>query len=83
MLHSPLFFIWIGWVLVIGVVAVVRGIYARRENAEREQKRAERASRHIGRTQHPIRPPQRATLPPDYRQHLIDAGIVKPAGDPT
>lgn len=97
MLHSPLFFVWIGWVVVIGVMAVVRSVYARREEAERvEQKRAERASRHIGRTQHPIRPSQRATLPPDYRQHLtpapvlahsagagVDAGIVKPAGDPT
>lgn len=83
MLHSPLFFVWIGWVVVIGAIAVVRGIYARRENAEREQKRVERASRHIGRTQHPIRPPHRAALPPDHRQHLIDAGIIKPAGDPT
>lgn len=83
MLHSPLFFVWIGWVVVIGVIAVVRGICVGRENAEREQKRAERASRQIGRTQHPIRPPQRATLPPGYRQHLIDAGIIKPAGDPT
>ncbi len=83
MLHSPLFFVWIGWLLVIGAVSVVRGIYARRENAEREQKHAERASRQVGRTQHPIRPPQHATLPPDYRQHLIDAGIIKPAGDPT
>ena len=31
MLHSPLFFVWIGWVLIIGVIAVVRGIYARRK----------------------------------------------------
>lgn len=83
MLHSPLFFVWIGWVLVVGVIAVVRGIYARREEAEREQKRAERASRQIGRTAHPIRSPQRESLPPGYRQHLIDAGIIKPAGDPT
>ena len=83
MLHSPLFFVWIGWVLVIGAIAVVRGIYARRENAERERKREERASRQIGRTQHPIRPLQRQSLPPDYRQHLIDAGLIKPAGDPT
>ena len=83
MLHSPLFFVWIGWVLVIGVIAVVRRIYARRENAEREQKREERASRQVGRTAHPIRPPQRAALPPGYRQHLVDAGIIKPAGDPT
>lgn len=83
MLHSPLFFIWIGWVLVVGVIAVVRGVYARRENAERERKREERASRQVGRTQHPIRSPQREFLPPGYRQHLIDAGIIKPAGDPT
>ena len=84
--------------LVIGVIAVVRGIYARRENAERERKRAERASRQVGplRAAHPIRPPQRESLPPDYRQHLtpapvlahsagagVDAGIIKPAGDPT
>ena len=87
MLHSPLFFVWIGWVLIIGVIAVVRRIYVRRENAERERKREERASRQVGRTQHPIRLPQRGSLPPGYRQHLIDAGagsgIIKPVGDPT
>ena len=94
MLHSPLFFVWtgnytacVGWVVVVGVIAVVRRIYARRENAERERKREERASRQVGRTAHPIRSPQREFLPPDYRQHLIDAGagsgIIKPAGDPT
>jgi hypothetical protein len=93
-LHSPLFFVWIGWVLVIGAIAVVRSIYVRRENAERERKREERASRQVGRTAHPIRLPQRAALPPGYRQHLTPApvlahsagagsGITKPAGDPT
>ena len=66
-----------------GVIGVVRGIYARREEAEREQRRTEHASRRVGRTQHPISLPQRHSLPPDYRQHLIDAGIIKPAGDPT
>ena len=63
MLRSPLFFVWtgnytayVGWVLVIGVIAVVRGIYARREEAEREQRRAELASRRVGplRAAHPI-----------------------------
>lgn len=83
MLHSPLFFVWIGWVLVIGAIAVVRGIYARREKAEREQEREERRSRRVGSTQHPISLPQRHSLPPDYRQHLIDAGIINRAGDPT
>jgi len=70
-------------VVAIGVIAVVRGSYARREGAEREQRREERASRRIGRTPHPIHPPQRQALPPGYRQHLIDAGIIKPVGDPT
>jgi hypothetical protein len=74
---------------MVGVIAVVRRIYARRENAERERKREERASRQVGplRASHPARPPQRESLPPGYRQHLIDAGagsgIIKPAGDPT
>ena len=80
MLHSPLFFAQTGWVLVI---SVVRGICTRHEETEREQRRAERASRRVGRTAHPISLPQRHSLPPDYRQHLIDAGIIKPAGDPT
>jgi len=83
MLHSPLFFVWIGWVVVIGVIAVVRSVYTRHEEVEREQRRMERASRRVGRTQHPISPLQRQSLPPGYRQHLIDAGIIKPAGDPT
>ena len=64
MLHSPLFFAWIGWVLVVGAIAVVRSIYVRRENAERERKRAERASRQVGRTPHPARLTQRESLPP-------------------
>jgi hypothetical protein len=83
MVHNPLFFVWIGWVLVVGVIAVLRGIHARREGAEREQEREKRRSRRVGRTQHPISLSQRPSLPPDYRQHLIDAGIIKPAGDPT
>ena len=40
-------------------------------------------SEQVRRTAHPIRPPQRAALPPGYRQHLVEAGIIKPAGDPT
>lgn len=83
MLHSPLFFVWIGWVLVIGAIAVVRSIYARREKAEREQEREELRSRRVGSTQHPISPPQRHSMPPDYRQQLVEAGLIKPAGDPT
>ena len=47
MLHSPLFFVWIGWVLVVGAIAVVRSRYVRRENAERERRREERASRQV------------------------------------
>ena len=38
-MHSPLFYVWIGWVPVIGTIAVVRSIHVRRENAERERKR--------------------------------------------
>lgn len=83
MLHSPLFFVWVGWALTIGVLAVVRGVYARREEAEREQRRAERLTRRVGRTPQPTSRPQRPSLSPDYRQRLIDAGIIRPAGDPT
>ncbi len=83
MLHSPLFYVWIGWVLVIGVFVALRGAYVLWEHAERQRQYAARASWRIGRTPHPIRPPQHAPLPPGYRQHLIDAGIIKPAGDPT
>ena len=65
MLHSPLFYAWTGWVLVIGVIAVVRGVYARRDNAERERRREERASRRVGRTEHSTRQLSRpAPLPP-------------------
>ena len=82
--------------LVIGVLAVVRGVYARREEAERAQRRTERASRRVGRTPQPTGRPQRQPLSPDHRQRLtpapvlahsagagVDAGIIKPAGDPT
>ncbi len=48
MLHSPLFYLWIGWVLVVGAIAVGRGVYARRENTGREQQHAERAARQVG-----------------------------------
>ena len=36
MLHSPLFFIWIGWVLVVGVIAVWRWRRVQQENAARK-----------------------------------------------
>jgi hypothetical protein len=87
MLHSPLFLVWIGWVLGGGVIAVVREVYSRRENAERDRRREKRASRQVRRTSHPIRYPQREPIlhlqPPGERQHLIDVGIIKPAGDPS
>jgi len=88
MFSSPIVYAWIAWLLVIGVIAVLRFAAHQRE----ERRRAERRSqRRLGQTagsapdQVPIvkrpRSAKRQPMPADYREQLVAAGIIQPAAD--
>jgi heme exporter protein D len=75
MSSSLIFILWIAWCAGLVVVAVLRYRAVRREQRERAERRQAREAR----AQHKV---TRRTLPPDYRDQLIAAGIIKPAAEP-
>lgn len=88
MFSSPIVYAWIAWLLVIGVIAVLRFAAHRRE----ERRRAEhRSPRRTGQTagsppdQAPVvrrpRTTGRQRILADYREQLVTAGIIQPATD--
>jgi hypothetical protein len=88
MFSSPIVYAWIAWLLVIGVIAVLR-LDAHQREARR---RAERCSqRRIGQAAgsasdkapvvHKLKATKRQPLPADYREQLVAAGIIQPAVD--
>jgi hypothetical protein len=78
--HSPFFYIWITWLILLLVFAVVRLVIGRRTQRKRTQRRVERLARPTGSAvrNRAGRPP----APPNYREQLITAGIIQPAPDP-
>ncbi len=83
MLSSPVFYAWIAWLLVLAAFAVIRLKIHRREEQQREERKqrreAERRQRSTGAIRRQVRPP---TPPPDYRDQLIAAGVIRPAAEP-
>ena len=88
MFSSPIVYAWIAWLLVIGVIAVLRFAAHQRE----ERRRAERRSqRRIGQAAGSApdqalvvrrrKTTKRQLLPADYREQLVAAGIIQPAAD--
>jgi heme exporter protein D len=75
MLSSPVFYVWLAWLLALAVFAVIRHKTRQREEQQREERRQEREAR--------LRPKAaRRTLPPDYRDQLVGVGVIKPALEP-
>jgi len=75
MFSSPVFYVWLAWLLALAVFAVIRHLARQREEQQREERRQEREAR--------LRPKAaRRTLPPDYRDQLVGAGVTKPALEP-
>ena len=83
MFSSPVFYAWLVWLLALAVFAVIRHKARQREEQQREERRrqrdAERGQRSTGAVRRQVRRP---ALPPDYRDQLIAAGIIKPAAEP-
>ena len=83
MFSSPVFYAWLAWLLALAAFAVIRHKARQREEQQREERRrqreAERGQRSTGAVRRQVRRP---ALPPDYRDQLIAAGVIKPATEP-
>jgi hypothetical protein len=88
MFSSPIVYAWIAWLLVIGVIAVLRFAAHQREERRRAERRSQRRTGQaagstpdkalaVHRPKTTMRPP----IPADYREQLVAAGIIQPAAD--
>jgi hypothetical protein len=90
MFSSPIVYAWIAWLLVIGVIAVLRFVAHQREERRRAERRSQRRTDQAAGSapdQAPaVRRPKttkRQPIPADYREQLVAAGIIQPAADLT
>ena len=88
MFSSPIVYAWIAWLLVIGVIAVLRFAAHQREERRRAEHRSQRRTGQVtGSTSDkaPIvsspRTTKRRPVPADCREQLVAAGIIQPAAD--
>lgn len=83
MFSSTVFYVWIVWFLALVAFAVIRYKTRQREEQQREERRRQREAE---RGQHSSgavrRQMHRSALPPDYRDQLVAAGIIRPAAEP-
>jgi hypothetical protein len=83
MFSSTVFYVWIAWFLSLVAFAVIRYKTRQREEQQREERRqqreAERGQRSTGAVRRQMR---RSALPPDYRDQLVAAGVIRPATEP-
>jgi hypothetical protein len=83
MFSSPVFYVWLAWLLAVAAFAVIRHRARLREEQQREERRRQRDAE---RSQRPVRAvrsqARRSALPVDYRDQLITAGVIKPAAEP-
>ncbi|MBM3122738.1 MAG: hypothetical protein FJZ97_11240 [Chloroflexi bacterium] len=88
MFSSPIVYAWIAWLLVIGVIAVLRFAAHQREERRRVERRSQRRTGQaagsapdkalVVRRPKTTKPP---SIPADYREQLVAAGIIQPAVD--
>jgi len=88
MFSSPIVYAWIAWLLVVGVIAVLRFAAHRREERRRTERRQQhRTGQAAGSAPDKAlvvsRPKttKRRPVPADYREQLVAAGIIQPAAD--
>ncbi len=83
MFSSPVFYIWGAWLLALAAFAVIRLKIHRREEQQREERRQQREPERGQRSTSAIRRQmRRSALPPDYRDQLVAAGVIRPATEP-
>lgn len=88
MFSSSIVYVWIAWLLVIGVIVVLRFAAHQREERRRAERRSQRRTdQAAGSAPHKTlamrrpRTTKRQPLPADYREQLVAAGIIQPAAD--
>ena len=88
MFSSPIVYVWIAWLLVVGVIAVLRFVAHQREERTRAERRSQRRTGQAAGSapdkalvvSRP-RTTKRQPIPADYRERLVAAGIIQPAPD--
>ena len=90
MFSSPIVYMWIAWLLVLGVIAVLRFSAHQREDRGRAERRSQRRSGHAAGSApdkalavRRSKTTKRRPVPADYREQLVAAGILQPAADLT
>ena len=90
MFSSPIVYAWTAWLLVIGVIAVLRFAAHQREANRRAERRSPRRTGQTAGSAPDqalvVRRPRttgRQRIPADYREQLVAAGIIQPAADLT
>lgn len=88
MFSSSVVYAWIAWLLVVGVIAVLRFAAHRREERRRAERRQQRRTGQVAGSAsdqasivNSPRPTKRRPVPADYREQLVAAGIIQPAAD--
>jgi len=89
MFSSPIVYAWIAWLLVVGVIAVLRFAAHQREERRRAERRQQRRTgQAIGSVSDKAqivnspRMTKRRPIPADYREQLVAAvGNIQPAPD--
>ncbi len=89
MFSSPIVYAWIAWLLIVGVIAVLRFAAHQREERGRAERRQQRRTGHVAgttpdkaTTMSPLRKIERRSIPADYRAQLVATGIIRPATAP-
>lgn len=91
MFSSPIVYAWITWLLIVGVIAVLRFAAHQREDRQRAERHQRRRTGHVAGTAPDKatitgspRTTQRRPVPAGYREQLVAAGTpsgVQPAAD--
>lgn len=88
MFSSSIAYAWLAWLLVIGVIAVLRFAAHQREERRRAERRSQRRTGQVAGSALDqalvLRKPKttkRQPIPADYREQLVATGIIQPAAD--
>lgn len=88
MFSSPIVYAWIAWLLIVGVIAILRFAAHQREERRRAERRQQRRTGHVAGTApdkatiaSSPRTTKRRSVPAGYREQLVAAGIIRPAPD--
>ncbi len=89
MFSSPIMYAWIAWLLVVGIIAVLRFAAHQREERQRAERRQQRRTGQAAGSAPDqalvVRRPrtiERRSISAGYRDQLVAAGIIRPATEP-